>query len=128
MSGRDDVACHPDTAAMYVCGYPKRNDGKTPYTLTLQNVPVDGFWSICVYNEKGFFEKNPQNMYSLNSLTAKPNPDGSFSKICGWVSGTIFELGSSRTSSDPGNDGVPPSPGGRGCPHDRFERAAERRL
>jgi metallo-beta-lactamase class B len=69
---------NPDTAAMYVSGYPKANDGRTHYTLTLRDVPVDGFWSISVYNKKGFFEKNPQNLYSLNSLTAKSNPDGSF--------------------------------------------------
>ena len=58
--------------------YPGVNDGKTAYTLTLNDVPVDGFWSISVYNAKGFFEKNPLNAYSLNSVTAKPNPDGSF--------------------------------------------------
>ena len=45
---------------MYVGGYPKVNDGRTPYTLTLRDVPVDGFWSISVYNDKGFFEKNPK--------------------------------------------------------------------
>jgi hypothetical protein len=39
---------------------------------------VDGFWSISVYNEKNFFEKNDLNSYSINNLTAKPNPDGSF--------------------------------------------------
>ena len=39
--------------------YPGVNDGKTAYTLTLNGVPVDGFWSISVYNAKGFFEKNP---------------------------------------------------------------------
>jgi hypothetical protein len=69
---------NPDSAAMYVSAYPKVNDGRTAYTLTLNNVPVDGFWSISVYNAKGFFEKNPLNAYSLNSVTAKPNPDGSF--------------------------------------------------
>jgi hypothetical protein len=31
-------------------------------------VPVDGFWSISLYNA---------NTYSLNNLTAKANPDGS---------------------------------------------------
>ena len=41
-------------------------------------VPVDGFWSISVYNEKGFFEKNDLASYSMNSLTAKPGPDGSY--------------------------------------------------
>lgn len=40
-------------------------------------VPVKAFWSISVYNKKGFFEKNPQNAYSVNSVTAKKNKDGS---------------------------------------------------
>jgi metallo-beta-lactamase class B len=68
---------NPDTAAMYVSAYPRANDGNTAYTLTLRDVPVDGFWSISVYNEKGFFEKNAQNTYSLNSLAAQPGGDGS---------------------------------------------------
>ena len=59
--------------------YPKRNDGKTAYTLVVKDVPVDGFWSVSVYNAQGYFAKNPQGAYSLNNLTAKPNPDGSFS-------------------------------------------------
>ena len=37
---------------------------------------MDGFWSISVYNAKGFFEKNALNAYSLNNLTAKPDPGG----------------------------------------------------
>ena len=41
-----------------------------------KDVPVDGFWSISVYNAKGYFEQNDHNAYSLNSITAKPNPDG----------------------------------------------------
>jgi hypothetical protein len=40
-------------------------------------VPVDGFWSISVYDEKGCFAKNDLDAYSVNNLTAKPNPDGS---------------------------------------------------
>ena len=44
------------------------------HKLTVKDVPVDGFWSISVYNAKGYFEKNDLNAYSLNSLTAKPNP------------------------------------------------------
>jgi hypothetical protein len=54
------------------------NDGRTVHRLTVKDLPVDGFWSISVYNEKGFFEKNELNSYSLNNLTAKPNQDGSF--------------------------------------------------
>ncbi len=45
--------------------------------LTVRDVPVDGFWSISVYNARGFFEKNALDSYSLNNLTAKPNKDGS---------------------------------------------------
>jgi hypothetical protein len=38
---------------------PARNDGKTIYRLTVPaNVPVDGFWSISVYNAQGYFQKN----------------------------------------------------------------------
>jgi hypothetical protein len=33
-----------------------RRDGKTVHTLTVRDVPVDGFWSIGVYNANGFFD------------------------------------------------------------------------
>ena len=68
---------NPRSAAIYSLVYPAANDGKTAYALTVKDVPVDGFWSINVYNAQGFFEKNDRNLYSLNNLTAKPNPDGS---------------------------------------------------
>jgi para-nitrobenzyl esterase len=68
---------NPDEAAVYVTRYPKANDGKTVHRLTLTDVPVDGFWSISVYNANGYFEANALNSYSINSLTSKPNDDGS---------------------------------------------------
>jgi hypothetical protein len=40
-------------------------------------VPVDGFWSVSVYNAQGFFEKNAHNAYTLNNITAKREADGS---------------------------------------------------
>jgi hypothetical protein len=40
--------------------------------------PVDGFWSLSVYNAKGFFEPGAQGGCSLNNLTASPEADGSF--------------------------------------------------
>jgi hypothetical protein len=67
----------PEEAAMYVNGVPARNDGKTPYVLTAKDVPVDGFWSVTVYNAKGFMEKNSRDAYSMNSITALKNEDGS---------------------------------------------------
>ena len=68
---------NPPYAAMYLGGEPKQNDGKSAYTLTVKDVPVDGFWSVSVYNKEGFFEKNAKNAYTFNNITAKPNSDGS---------------------------------------------------
>ncbi len=68
---------NPVEDAYYAGVTPGHNDGKTAYQLTVRDVPVDGFWSISVFNKDGFFEKNPQNTYSLNNVTAKPNADGS---------------------------------------------------
>lgn len=68
---------NPRDAAVYIGDQPKANDGTVPHSLTLKDVPVDGFWSISLYNAQGFFQKNELNAYSLNSLGAKPEPDGS---------------------------------------------------
>jgi hypothetical protein len=48
------------------------------YTLELPDVPVDGFWSMSIYNRDGFFEENPYDSYSLNNVTSTPNEDGSY--------------------------------------------------
>ena len=67
---------NPEKEATYLNVTPRQNDGKTVYRLTVKDVPVDGFWSISVYNAKGYFEANPQNAYSINNLTAEKNTDG----------------------------------------------------
>jgi hypothetical protein len=68
----------PSKAAMYLNVVPEHNDGKTPYVLHVpKDVPVDGFWSISVYNKEGFFEKNRYDAYTLNNVTSKKNSDGS---------------------------------------------------
>lgn len=69
---------NPAVDAAYASGTPARNDGTMVYRLTVRDVPVDAFWSLSVYNEEGFFVPNPQGAYSLNNITAKPDPDGSF--------------------------------------------------
>ena len=47
------------------------------HRLTVTDVPVDGFWSISVYDAEGHFVKNDRDAYTLNSVTARRAPDGS---------------------------------------------------
>jgi hypothetical protein len=67
---------NPDKDAKYLNVTPASNDGTTIYKLKVKNVPVDAFWSVSVYNAQGYYEKNPYNAYSLNSVTAKTESDG----------------------------------------------------
>ena len=63
--------------ALYLPAQVEKNDGKTAYTITVpKEVPADGFWSVTIYNQKRFMVPNKYNSYSLNSLTAKKNADG----------------------------------------------------
>jgi len=65
----------PDEEASYIGVAPGKSVGE--YSLTVRDVPVDGFWSISVYNADGYFEANDRNAYSVNNITATPNDDGS---------------------------------------------------
>jgi hypothetical protein len=67
----------PAEAATYVNVFPEKNDGKTPYTLTAKDVPVDAFWSVTLYDDEGWMPMNKYNAYSFNNVTAKKNKDGS---------------------------------------------------
>jgi hypothetical protein len=66
---------NPDEAARYIGATPEQNDGTVPHVLRVKDVPVDGFWSITVYNEKGFYEA-PENAISVNNMTAVKDADG----------------------------------------------------
>lgn len=68
---------NPEKDAVYLNQNPPNADGVQAYTLTLKDIPVDAFWSVSLYNEKGYYEVNPYNSYSINSVTAKKNADGS---------------------------------------------------
>jgi hypothetical protein len=80
---------NPEKDALYLNVVPGRNDGKTVYRLNVKDVPVDGFWSISVYNAKGYFEPNPLNAYTLNKITAKPGADGSIAVQFGGCDGKV---------------------------------------
>jgi hypothetical protein len=81
---------NPDSEAKYLNVTPSKNDGKAVYQLTVpRDVPVDGFWSITVYDAEGRFQKNKYDAYSLNNLTAKKSADGSVTVQFGGCDGKI---------------------------------------
>ncbi len=81
---------NPDKDAAYASGVPAKSDGKTVYKMKVPaQVPVDAFWSISVYNDKGFFEKNSDNAYSVNSITGKKDADGGVSIQFGGCDGKV---------------------------------------
>ena len=43
----------------------------------MREVPVDGFWSVTVYDRDLAIVKNAYDAYIVNSVTAEPNDDGS---------------------------------------------------
>ncbi len=51
----------PTSEATYIGADP----GLPPadYELVFNDVPVDAFWSVSIYNERGFFEPNEKNLY-----------------------------------------------------------------
>lgn len=63
----------PSTEATYVPAAPRVAGN---HELTLADVPVDGFWSVSVYNAQGFFEPNERNSYSVNNITGTADEDG----------------------------------------------------
>ena len=65
----------PDREASYLSVTPGLPPGK--YQLTVRDVPVDGFWSVSVYNAAGYFEPNDRDAYSVNNITAVRDQDGS---------------------------------------------------
>ena len=79
----------PEKDALYLPVTPARNDGATIHQLTVKDVPVDGFWSVTVYNAEGYLEPNPYDAYSVNNITAKRGADGSFAIQFGGCDGEI---------------------------------------
>ena len=81
---------NPDKDATYLGVNPAKNDGTTIHKLNVPaDVPVDGFWSISLYNPEGFFQANEYNAYSLNNITATKKEDGSVAVQFGGCDGKI---------------------------------------
>jgi hypothetical protein len=80
---------NPDEDATYLNVTPSRNDGSTIYKLDVKDVPVDAFWSVSVYDAKGYYEKNAYDAYTVNNVTAKKGNDGVIAIQFGGCDGKI---------------------------------------
>lgn len=80
---------NPAKDATYLGWTAPNNDGTGVYRLKVGHVPVKSFWSVSVYNADGYFQKNPYDAYSLNSLTAVKSADGSIVIQYGGCDGKI---------------------------------------
>jgi hypothetical protein len=75
--------------ALYLPITPTGNDGSTIYKLMVRDIPVDGFWSLTVYNGEGYLQPNQYNAYSVNNITAKRSADGTINIQFGGCDGNI---------------------------------------
>jgi hypothetical protein len=80
---------NPDKDAVYLNITPARNDGSTVYRLSVKDVPVDAFWSVSLYDAEGYYEKNPYNAYTVNSITGRKGSDGAVTIQFGGCDGKI---------------------------------------
>jgi hypothetical protein len=64
--------------AFYAVNVPKQNDGTVVHRVTFGDLPIDSWWGISVYNAAGYFEKNDRDIYTINSINAVPNDDGTY--------------------------------------------------
>jgi hypothetical protein len=80
---------NPKKDAIYLNFTPSQNDGTTVYKLNVKDVPIDGFWSISLYNYDGYYQKNDLNAYSLNNITSKKSADGTVAIQFGGCDGKI---------------------------------------
>jgi hypothetical protein len=55
----------PDREASYIGVEPQLPVGECK--LTVRDVPVDGFWSVSVYNAEGYFEPNGRDAYTAST-------------------------------------------------------------
>lgn len=68
---------NPAEAAIYVPLVPPVADGLQAYTMTLKDVPVDGFWSVTVYNKGGYMEGEAAQA-AVNDVTGTAAADGTY--------------------------------------------------
>ncbi|MAP96159.1 MAG: hypothetical protein CMK07_14530 [Ponticaulis sp.] len=67
----------PDEAA-YFAGQPEPGMESVPHELTLKDVPADAFWSVTMYNARGFMVENDLGVNAINNINGVANDDGSY--------------------------------------------------
>ncbi|MFE3187525.1 DUF1254 domain-containing protein [Nocardia sp. NPDC059240] len=80
---------NPRQDAVYLNVTPPDNTGAVAYRLRVKDVPVDGFWSVSLYNPAGQLQPNPLNAYTVNNVTAIRGTDGSVTIQFGGCDGQI---------------------------------------
>lgn len=80
----------PEREAYYINVSPELPVGE--YSLTVADVPVDGFWSISLYNAEGYFAPNALGAYNVNNITGARNADGTVTINFGGAEGTANAL------------------------------------
>jgi hypothetical protein len=85
----------PPRHISYLLNVPRHNDGRTVHRLTVGHVPVDGFWSLSVYDANGHFPSDGHFGRVVNSRNAVRNADESITVQFGGY--------------EPGNAGSPPN-------------------
>jgi hypothetical protein len=69
----------PKTEASYFSAGPLPGDADKPHELILSDVPTNAFWSITLYNQRGFMVPNGTlSVNALNNVNATPRDDGSY--------------------------------------------------
>lgn len=66
----------PAYGATYVIDSVDANDGTTPHTFRVKDLPVGAFWSLTVYTNEGYLGENALGENSYNSVTANKEADG----------------------------------------------------
>lgn len=68
----------PPDEAYYFGGGPVAGEESEPHELVLKDVPTEAFWSVTMYNARGFMVPNELEMNALNNVNAEQNSDGSY--------------------------------------------------
>jgi hypothetical protein len=64
----------PESEAYYYIESEPQPAGR--FTFTLEDVPVDAFWSVTIYNREGYLEPNPYDSHGMNGVTSVADSNG----------------------------------------------------